>query len=462
MPKAIFIVPSPEGLVAKGSRKFHRRFPPLSMLITASMLRDHGWEVMINDLNADPRLWPEQSVRNAESADVAVMTTNPYADWQCPSYAIRSVLDFARQLPLDRLVVTGNQGSLYPGAVLNETGARIVVRDEPEQTVFQAALALNKGSDLSQIDGISYRYGEDLRHNPRRQLSLMDEFPPPAYDLINLEDYYYELLGGNFALLETSRGCPYACNFCNQSMFQNRYRKRTVGKFLQEADTLVETHGCRSLYIFDLEFTINSAAVRAVCDHLIQKGYARHMGFRWACQTRADSVDEELLELMKQSGCALIHFGVETGNAEILTNTRKKIRKQAIRRGIQAAKNAGIQTAGFFMFGLPGETTAHFRETIEFALELNPTFASFHPLLPIPGSPLFEEKYGKGPYWNEPLPWDRNYFTRDQEKEISRFVRAAYLRYYLRPRYIAGLLMQGDWRDYLRQFKLFLAFALQK
>ncbi len=466
MPKALLISPAPEGLVAKGTRKFHRRFPPLSLLITASMLENHGWEVQLNDLNADRRLSPKDVQENAKNADLIVMTTNPYPDWQCPSYRIASALEFARSLPSERLIITGSHGSLYPGAMLRETGAMAAVRDEPEQTVLETAQVLQQKGDpvsaLAQIAGLSYRHGKRISHNPARKLCPMDEFPPPAYHLVNLGDYYYELLGGIFALLETSRGCPYSCTFCNRSMFQNRYRRRTGRQILQETDTLITVHGCRSLYIFDLEFTLNAEMVRTVCRHLIEKKYAERLGFCWACQTRADSVDAELLKLMKQSGCSLIHFGIEAGNPEILANTRKKISKDAIRNGIEAAKQAGIQTAGFFMFGLPGETAAHYQQTLDFALELNPTYASFHPLIPMPGSPLFEENFGKGPYWDEPFPENQTYFSPEQEREISRFVRKAYLRYYLRPRYIAERIFKGNRADHIRQCKLFLSFVLQK
>jgi len=462
MSKALLIAPCPEGLVAKKTRKFHRRFPPLSLLITASLLRSHGWDVELHDLNANRGLSPEQTLNCAKTADMIILTTNPYADWQCPSYAIRSVLEFARHLPSERLVITGNHGSLYPGGMLKATGSTVVVRDEPEYAVLELAEVFQGKGDLSRIDGISYRDGDNIRHTGQRQPASMDDFPAPAYHLVNLHDYYYELLGGQFALLETSRGCPYSCSFCNRSMFQNRYRKRSVVPFLQELDDLVQIHGCRSLYIFDLEFTLDSKMVESVCRHLIDRKYAEDIGFRWTCQTRADSVTDDLLKLMKQSGCALIHFGVEAGNAEILSHTGKKISKEAIRKGVESAKQAGIQTAAFFMFGLPGETSAHYEETLRFALELSPTYTSFHPLLPIPGSPLFEAKYGKGPYWNDPLPADMTYFTPEQEHEISRFVRKAYLKYYLRPGYIAERIAQGNRMDYLKQLKLFIDFAFQK
>jgi radical SAM superfamily enzyme YgiQ (UPF0313 family) len=461
MAKALLINPAAAGLVATKTRKFHRRFPPLSLLITASILRLRGWEVEVNDLNANQKLTPELSQVSADSADIVIMTTNSYMDWQCPTFEVSEMLTWARRLPGDRLIITGSHGTHYPASLIRETGAAVVVREEPEWAAVEAAEAIRDATPLEDITGISYREGTEVRHNPQRKLLPMDEFPPPAYDLVNLSDYFYEVMGGNFALLEASRGCPYSCNFCNLSMFQDGYRKRSPENFLKELDDLVEQQGCRSLYIFDLEFTINRKIVKIISEHLIGKDYAGRYGFRWACQTRADSVDETLLPLMKQSGCELIHFGIEAGNPKIIEQTNKNIKKEKLLEGITATKAAGIKTAGFFIFGHPGETVENYQETLDFALELDVTYASFHPLIPFPGSPLFTEKFGESPYWDEPLPLAPSYFTAEQDENISKFIRKAYLSYYLRPRQIWKLLRQGDWLNYLKQLTLFRSFIVR-
>ncbi|MBP9837748.1 MAG: radical SAM protein [Proteobacteria bacterium] len=467
MPKVLLINPPTEGLVGKNTKKFHRRFPPLELLLSATLLREIGWEVELHDLNADPNKTVEQSILSAKSADYVVCTTNPYADWQCPSFAISTALNLAQKFPGDKLIIIGNHGSHYPGSLIRNTGAKVVIRNEPEFTLLEMAKNFNQSlaaQDLSNILGISYRKenGENV-HNQKRDLGKVDELPFPAYDLVKVENYYYELLGSNFALLEASRGCPFSCNFCNLSMFQNSYRKSSIDRFLEQIDKLILEHGCRSLYIFDLEFTINKKMVKAVCEHIIKKNYVKDYGFRWACQTRADTIQKgELLDAMRDSGCKLIHFGVEAGNKQILENTNKRIDKENIKIGIKATKDAGIKAAAFFIFGHPQETEANYQETLDFALELSPDYASFHPLLPFPGSPLFEEKFGKSPYWEEDIKLDLTYFTKEQQNVLNKFVRKAYLRFYLRPTYLLSQIFHGDFDLYLRQFNLFKAFVLSK
>lgn len=459
MRNALLINPSTIQRVETRTKKFHRRFPPLSLLYIASMLRKENWTVTLADLNADTKTNENEIIEKANQADLVILTTNPYADWQCPSYAIEPIVDFCLRLPSEKLVLTGNHGTHFPGNLIERTKAKIVVRGEPEIIALTVARELSKKQpDLKIIEGISYRKDTQIFHNDTPAPYTEFDLPQPAYDLIDLNNYQYELLGDNFALLETTRGCPYACSFCNLSMFIKRYRKRPVQHVLDEIDELVQNQGCRSLYIFDLEFAVNFRMAEAVCKHLIEENYAKKYNFRWACQTRADSVTEPLLKLMKLSGCELIHFGVESGNGDILNATNKRIDKNGIRKGIFKTKKTGIKSAAFFMFGFPGENLTTYQETLDFALELNPTYASFHPLLPFPGSPLYTEKFGKGPYWNEALPTNKTYFTKTQENEISQFIKTSYKKYYLRPSYIWQMLSHGEFKHYKMQLKLFLNF----
>ena len=463
MTKALLIRPTPNQLVEASTKKFHRRFPPLSLLYIASMLRNENWHVTLFDIHADPKTHQEEVISKAKKFDLIIVTTNPYADWQCPSYEIDPIIEFCKELPSEKLVLIGNHGTHFPGSLLNQTGAKIIVRGEPEIIVSSIAKSLKENNfNLNQIEGISFRDTSTIIHNNMPKPSNEFNFPTPAYDLVDLKNYQYELLGKNFAILETTRGCPFSCSFCNLSMFVKRYRKRPVSHVLSEIDDLVENHGCRSLYIFDLEFAVNTKMAEAVCRHLIEKEYVKKYDFKWTCQTRADSISESLLKLMKISGCELIHFGVESGNSDILSATNKRIDKNNITKGILETQKAGINIAAFFMIGFPGENKKTYQETLDFALKLNPTYASFHPLLPIPGSPIYTEKYGASPYWDEEMPKNMTYFDENQAAEIDAFIKKAYKAYYIRPKYIWQTLSHGKLKHYKMQLKLFKNFAFNR
>jgi len=115
----------------------------------------------------------------------------------------------------------------------------------------------------------------------------------------------------------------------------------------------------------------------------------RPFDFRWVCNSRVDTIDEELAREMKASGCELISFGVESGNERILESTKKGITLEQVARGIEATKKAGISTFCYFIIGLPGETPETIEDTIRFAKEIDPDYVNFHVAIPFPGTELY-------------------------------------------------------------------------
>jgi radical SAM superfamily enzyme YgiQ (UPF0313 family) len=186
----------------------------------------------------------------------------------------------------------------------------------------------------------------------------------------------------------------------------------------------------KTAYFFDLEFTVHKPRTLELCQELIRAGIPGKL--RWACQTRADTVDEETIEALKAAGCELIHFGVESANPSILEATNKKITLDQIERGVRLTKMQGMQTACFFMFGLPDESPEDFPNTLEFARKLNPTYASFHFAIPFPGTPLYE-KYlkEKNAPWGS---WPSYYFDGWEKAKISKFIAMSYFKFYMIPK----------------------------
>lgn len=441
--KAIFINPDWGRLISRKGSRFNRKWPPLCLLNCASLLEKHGLEAEIIDLRAE-KSGSSAFLGKISGADRVFVTSSPIDRWQCPNLEINDFFDFLRPLPKENLYIMGAHGTMSPEKVLAATGAKAVIRREPEMTVLE----LSEARPLSGIEGITYMQAGKVVHNPDRQLLDMGELPVPAYHLIDLSRYRYELLGSRLALLETSRGCPHSCSYCYQGMYGWRqYRRKPLEKVLNEIDIIVNTSGPKSLFFIDLEFTLDRSFVQKICSHIIEKGYR----LRWSCQTRADTVDRELLKKMKEAGCRLIHYGVETGSERILASINKKIRLADIREGISATKVSGIETACFFMFGFPGETLSDMEETIKLALELNPTYASFHIASPYPGTAL----YSAGNF-SEMFP---EAYTHEHSSEVLKgMVRKAFKRFYLRPAYIKQLVLNTSPASLKRQFRLFREF----
>jgi radical SAM superfamily enzyme YgiQ (UPF0313 family) len=276
---------------------------------------------------------------------------------------------------------------------------------------------VGRGTAIPTADGIRVEAGEPLD---------MTTLPTPAFHLISADDYGYELLGDRFMIFETARGCPFGCTFCSRAMYGKPVRRKEVGQVVQEIERARRETDFRSAYFIDLEFTFHREPVVELCEEIIRRQYR----FPWACQTRFDQVDEELLRLMSRAGCRLIHFGVETGATRQVKALKKGLDLDTIRSQHAMVKSCGIDTALFLLFGHPGETPAEQRLTIDFAIELDPTYASFHIASPYPGTVFNRQVHGGG------SPFPSHDATSHELRDLESMRRTALRRFYLRPRNI--------------------------
>ena len=146
----------------------------------------------------------------------------------------------------------------------------------------------------------------------------LTDFPVPAFHLLDMSKYSYEILGNHFCLFELGRGCNFGCKFCNRIMYEPKLRTKTLAQVCNEIKIAVERHGVRTAYFMDLEFLAYKHLVRGVCDFLSKQKWR----LKWCCQTRADSLDKDILKMMKAAGCQLIHIGVEGGIQKYRTAAR--------------------------------------------------------------------------------------------------------------------------------------------
>jgi radical SAM superfamily enzyme YgiQ (UPF0313 family) len=263
----------------------------------------------------------------------------------------------------------------------------------------------------------------------------LDALPPPAWDLLPRGAYRYEILGGDFMVFELSRGCPDACTFCSQAMYGRPWRVRDPARVAAEVELAITHHGTRTAYFMDLEFTRPMDQVRELCDRLAALGRP----LRWCCQTRVDRVDASLLAVMRDAGCALVHFGVESGSQKLLDALGKGIRLEQAARAVRLTREAGMQSAAFFMLGFPGETTAQMRETLRFSRRLDPDYASFHVAVPYPGTALYAR------FRAPPAEEFPSHFSDEHDlAALERLAKEGFLRFYLRPRAIARQVGAAD------------------
>ncbi|MBU2541065.1 MAG: B12-binding domain-containing radical SAM protein [Candidatus Omnitrophica bacterium] len=443
--KILLVNPSWKTKVSKKGHRFNRTFPPLDLMYCAAILEKAGIDVEIFDANADSKAKAD-IITLSRKYDKIIITSSPLYKWQCPNLDFETFLEFIAAFPKENLYLYGAHCCLFPEEVLEKSGAAGIIKGEPESMVLDLARKEKK-----YVPGLVYKQGGKIISNPKTELVDLNSLPLPAYHLVKQYKYNYEILGDRFMIFEGARGCPYKCTYCLQVMYGNTCRLKSSTKLIAEVETAISKFGIKNAYFYDETFTFNKKLVKELCNYLIKNKH----GFRWTCQTRPDALSLEMLKMMKEAGCVLIHFGIESGSQRILERIEKQLTLEQIRNGIELTKSAGIQTACFFMFGFPEEIKEDFKKTIELAKQLNPTYASFHIATPYPGTKFYESIKGNRKTLDFPQSCPGGNYSL---KELTTITRNAYYSFYLRPGYLAKRISGINIRTLPRELRLFIDF----
>jgi len=262
----------------------------------------------------------------------------------------------------------------------------------------------------------------------------LDKLPIPAYDL--LPPYYYPLKGKRWVFMRLGRGCPYACKFCVAPTLSGRkVRYHSVDYMIKQIKFINRLN----IYYFMLWHeiaTFNKKYMLDLCKAMKRNNL--HKKNHWACTTRVDHFYDELAKKMKEAGCFLISFGIESASQRVLDINNKQIKIQDSINAIKSANKYRIMSIGHFIIGLPGSTRKTIEESIRFSKKLKLSIAQFYTATPYRGSQLYAYAKKQG------LLVEKKYKDMDQrasnlkykhlsDKEIERLRKKAYVLFYLRP-----------------------------
>lgn len=234
--------------------------------------------------------------------------------------------------------------------------------------------------------GFVYKEGEEVLINgsPSVVTSNLDLLPFPARHLF--KGNYYNILGRSKpgTAMVTSRGCPFTCSFCAKIAGGNLARFRSAQNVIEEFKEIAE-QGYREISLQDDSFTLDRKRVLDICTGLVKE----KIRLNWSINTRIDSLDKEVLEALKMSGCYRLSVGVESGSERILELMGKKITKDVVRKNFNLIKKFKIEICSLFIIGFPGETMETMEETNNFIKEIKPDYCIFSIFCPLPDSPIF-------------------------------------------------------------------------
>ena len=340
------------------------------------------------------------------------------------------------------------------GSLAASPAIDFVAREEFDYTCKEVA----EGRPLAGILGLSYRGADGApRHNPPRPLIAdMDELPwvSPIYKRdLAIPNYFIGYLRHPYVSIYTGRGCRSKCTFClwPQTVGGHKYRVRSPQNVIDEVRWIKENMPEVKEIFFD-DDTFTDFRPRA---EEIARGLGK-LGVTWSCNAKAN-VPYETLRVLRDNGLRLLLVGYESGNDQILHNIRKGLRTDIARRFTRDCRDLGITIHGTFILGLPGETTATIRETIDYAVEINPHTIQVSLAAPYPGTELYAQAVANG--WlreNEALNLVNSQgvqlaplsYPGLDATQIHGAVETFYRKFYFRPRKIveltAEMLMSWD------------------
>jgi len=460
--------------------KFHlpidtRTSPHLGLAYLAAVSERRGDEVCIFDMDVED-IALTQKVSEFKPHIVGITSNTPQVKqaW----LAARTI-----KLVLDVPIVIGGP---HPSAMLDESAAKpeinVVVRGEGEATWIELCDIVDRergGGDmtgtalldpanklLDGVMGISFKLpdGTVQRNHDRPPIDSLDSLPWPAYHFFKMERYTsqqpaIDAVEGSLSFsIMTSRGCPYRCTFCSQSIMPEKWRARSPQNVVAEFRHLIKDLGAQEIGVLDDSANINRKRLSEISQLLIKEGL-NTVPWIMINGMRANLADKEMLSLMKKAGCKRTAFGVETGDEGMLVRINKNESLDQIRWAFKNAKEIGMETIGFFIIGLPGDSEESMERTIRFAIELDPLVANFSMMTPYPGTLAYQDIRNNG---GRILlkDWDDYVFfegkaryelgTLTAEMQERKF-KQAYRRFYLRPSRIwRTLTRKSTWLNFPR------------
>jgi len=428
------------GCWCKGKRIAGIEFPPLSLLSVATVLRQEGLDVTLLDAAAE-RLTIEDMKEKIKEYEFIIMLTATMTLNE-DAYLLNILKSTNKNL---KTIVFGGHVTAEPKATLKKPGIDIVVRREGEFIIRDLLLAYKNKDNWEKVKGISFIQDNKYRENENYPLiENLDELPVPDRSLLKEDIHYYNPIVKRmpYTTMFTTRGCPGMCTFCSSPTFYGReIRSMSAKRVMAEIREIVKLR-YKEIFFRDEIFTAFKSRVMEICDTIIKE----KLDITWICSARITSVDKEMMEKMKQAGCHMIRFGVETGAQELLNNVKKGQTIKQIEDVFNWAHEVKMDTHAHMMIGMPGETRETIKETIKFVKKIDPTIVTFGICTPYPGTQLFAELKTHHPELGDGTEIDlsklhthsfyNEYFTSLTSEELQKYIRKVYREFYMRPSYI--------------------------
>jgi len=361
-------------------------FIPLGISYLVAVLEQNGYEVDVVDCQVS-RLSQKDLEDKFKSLNPDIIGVTAATVTYFPALQILKAAKAA--LPNCIAMIGGPHVTVLDERTFTESSdVDIVVRGEGEQTMLELARLIPEGNlkSVGEVAGITFKKNGQVYRTPDRPfLEDIDMLPYPAHKHFDVSRY--RINGKLYMPIITSRGCPFNCAFCLASkMCGKGFRARKPSKVVDELEWLRDTFGAGAFAFYDDTFTFDVPRAMAICDEM----KARKFDMPWDCRTRVDKVSKQLLTKLRSTNCQLIHFGVESGNQQLLNVMRKGTTVEQNANAIKLAKESDVLVAISLVIGYPGETPEMLQQTIDFIHKTKPNYVYMCEAVPYPGTQLYD------------------------------------------------------------------------
>ena len=306
---------------------------------------------------------------------------------QCTTYP--AVLQICRKIknkkPDVKVVIGGHNASFVDQLTLQRYPfVDCIVRGEGEITFKELVDAYESGNSVEGIAGVTYRHAQSIFSNEERELiPNLDDLPLPDYSFLPPLSEYRDAcqLPRSIAILEVGRGCPHKCIYCSECiMWRRRTRNFSIARLVKEMENLYKNFGAECFLLAYDQFTARRSFVESFCNKVIEKGL-NHLP--WYCISRLDTVDAELLALMREAGCESMCYGIDSGSRRTLSFIRKNIDQDILYKRVVETADQGIIPTLSYVIGFPEEEKQDIDETLLLALRAG-IVGNNNPLIQLP------------------------------------------------------------------------------